>query len=535
MISRLWTRVHPKTVAKVGDPGSADLFDRPEVSGAVTVNERTMLTTPVVWCAINLLGNALKSLPMKLFTRTPDGGRELADHPLQRIYHRPCEFMPRGRWLQLMMIWIATRGNAYCEIVRNAFNEVVSLYPIHPVRVEVWGSGTKPYFYKVTTAGAQRDFDPADILHFRWHSQDGIVAIPPLAIMRATLGQLVTMEQYGARYFKNDARPSLIIKHPQQLSPEQRVQLRKEWKEAYGGTNAHGTALLENGVDAMTLGFNAQDSQLLELRQYMSTVEFARVYGVPTYKLKDSKQPTFNNIEHLGIEFALESVRPHAIEIEEELDLKLQTGEAYDRYYTELNLDGLLRGDIKTRFEAHRIAVEGGWKNPDEVRRVENENAMPGGQGQIYTRPANMIPAELLLQKIAAGEQIDATIDELIAAAVNRSVRRASKAIAASRAVAGTPEWQDLIEKHTRNAAESVTEELAPVLILALPELRDDPVRRMLLSEQIKRDCGVASSTRALDHGFNGDEQRAYMISVIRGALQDERNRKRIQDMAAAD
>jgi hypothetical protein len=56
------------------------------------------------------------------------------------------------------------------------------------------------------------------------------------------------------------------------------------------------------------------------------------------------------------------------------------------------NVDGLLRGDIKARYEAYRIAIDGGWRNPDEVRALEDLPPIPGGAGQKFRQPLNFGP-----------------------------------------------------------------------------------------------------------------------------------------------
>jgi hypothetical protein len=48
------------------------------------------------------------------------------------------------------------------------------------------------------------------------------------------------------------------------------------------------------------------------------------------------------------------------------------------RFFAEHNLDGLLRGDSKTRAEANALAVQWGWLLPSEVRKRENLNPVPG-------------------------------------------------------------------------------------------------------------------------------------------------------------
>ena len=44
--------------------------------------------------------------------------------------------------------------------------------------------------------------------------------------------------------------------------------------------------------------------------------------------------------------------------------------------YAKFNLDALLRPDTKTRYEAHKIALDGGFLTVDEVREIEDLDPM---------------------------------------------------------------------------------------------------------------------------------------------------------------
>lgn len=52
----------------------------------------------------------------------------------------------------------------------------------------------------------------------------------------------------------------------------------------------------------------------------------------------------------------------------------------------------LLRGDIKTRYEAMQLARNMGLKNVDELRAGEELPPLPDGLGQGYIQPVNYAP-----------------------------------------------------------------------------------------------------------------------------------------------
>ena len=57
------------------------------------------------------------------------------------------------------------------------------------------------------------------------------------------------------------------------------------------------------------------------------------------------------------------------------------------------NLDGLMRGDYKSRMEGYAIARQNGWMSANDIRELENLNPLSDGEGgNLYLVNGNMIP-----------------------------------------------------------------------------------------------------------------------------------------------
>jgi len=56
--------------------------------------------------------------------------------------------------------------------------------------------------------------------------------------------------------------------------------------------------------------------------------------------------------------------------------------------FIEHDLAGMLRGDLKGRYEGYRIGREWGWLSPNEIRGWENLPEIEGGDE--YLSPLNM-------------------------------------------------------------------------------------------------------------------------------------------------
>jgi hypothetical protein len=108
--------------------------------------------------------------------------------------------------------------------------------------------------------------------------------------------------------------------------------------------------------------------------------------------LADLERATFSNIEHQSIEFVVHSIRPWLVRWEQSIKKQLMLERDRGRYYAEFLVDGLLRGDTTSRYQAYAVARQNGWMSANDIRALENMN--PIENGDDYLVPLNMVSAD---------------------------------------------------------------------------------------------------------------------------------------------
>jgi HK97 family phage portal protein len=364
-------------------------------SGFAVSPDRAMQCVTVMAC-VRVLSESVAQLPVGVFMRNRDGTRTRADnHRLANLLNvRPNEWQTGFEFREMLMAHVLLRGNAYAYIVR-VNGEPRELIPLHPGSVTVEQSEDYSLRYSVSDEkGRVRGvFTGADILHLRGLSSNGIVGLSPIQLHREAVGLAMATEEHGARVFGNGARIGGILSHPAKLTPESATRLRAQWDDLYSGlSNAHRTAVLEDGMTFTPVTMNSSDAQFLETRKYQRA-EIASIFRVPPHLIGDLDRATFSNIEHQSIEFVTHSLLPWVRRWEAVVSRDLITEEERRYLYVRHNLDGLLRGDIKSRFEAYAIGRQWGWLSADDIRASEDLNPIPDGAGSAYLTPMNMTPA----------------------------------------------------------------------------------------------------------------------------------------------
>ena len=370
------------------------------------VTESTAMQMAAVYACVRVLSESIASLPLHVYKRGENGNQEKAeDHPLFFLLHdEPNPEMSSYTLRETLMAHLLLYGNAYAQILRNGRGEVVALYPLMPNRMSVErDEKTGRLFYCYTRYDAEPPtmeqntviLDAADVLHVPGLSFDGLVGMSPIAACRNAVGAGLAADEYSSKYYANGAAPMGILETPTLIkNPEL---LRQSWNEAFGGSrNAGKVAVLEQGTTFKPISLSPQDSQLLETRKF-SVEEICRIFRVPPHMVQNLERATFNNIEQMSLDFVMYSLTPWIIRWEQSLSRSLLSREEKKQYSIRFNVDGLLRGDYKSRMEGYAVGINNGFMCPNDVRRLEGFDLIPEEKGgDTYMVQGAMIPLSMV-------------------------------------------------------------------------------------------------------------------------------------------
>lgn len=361
------------------------------------VDEELALTYSTVWACVSIISKSMATLPWCVYQKTKTGRKEATDHPVYWLLHtQPNPEMSPAIFKMTLTAHLITWGNAYCEIERDQMNRPFWLWPITPDRVCVERDADGRIVYRVKNQGGNDSILPAaDVLHIRGLGFDGLIGYSVIRMAAQSIGLGVAMRDFGSSFFGNGANLGASLSHPKSLSPEARKHLEDSLQKRAGGKNALKTLVLEEGLKYERIGIPPEEAQFLESRKF-ETLEICRWYGVPPHKIAALDRATWNNIEHQALEYITDTLQFPITQFEEEVNLKLFGRQQRGLFYTKFNLAALLRGDLKTRYEAYQIAHDRGWLNADEIRELEEMNPIPGGLGKIYLVPSNFTTRELM-------------------------------------------------------------------------------------------------------------------------------------------
>lgn len=373
-----------------------DVFSVMSHSG-VAVTHQSALQVAAVFACVSLIAGAIGSIPLKIYRRKEHGIRIVDDHhPLgSKLCLEPSPMVTALVFWETLVTDMLLDGNGYAVIDRDLNGRVRRLIYVNPHCVEPrLVDGELTYIVAVSMDSeslpkASNDdiafvgFYPSDILHFPgvgWNGKQGLSVIQSAALN--SVGNALSADKFTGLYFRQGTNAPGYIKFPNKLTKEQFESMREYWKtKVVGADNAHLPPIITEGGEFAPLNIKADDVQLLETRKFQ-VLDIARIFGVPPHMIGAQETTTSwgTGIEQQSIGFVRYTLRPHLTRIEQELNRKLFR---LRQHFTEFDVNALLRGDVKARNEAHKIAIGGnqlpGWKTINEIRREENLPPVEGG------------------------------------------------------------------------------------------------------------------------------------------------------------
>jgi HK97 family phage portal protein len=368
----------------------------------VPVTIDTALSVPAISGAVNFLAGTMAGLPLNLFERDGENRKRVTDTPLAAILHDAVnDEVSSFEWRKGMFENVFTGGRGLTFIERNAAGQVINLWPLMPGKTTIRRKdGKKRYEYRDGT-GPVKVYEASEVIDIPFMlKSDGVGHRGPIAMNRDVIGLAIAATRYGARFFNNGGVPPFVVTgNFQSMKAIQAAQADFDTSVKTAGQNGRSALTVPTGVEIKSLGIDPEKMQLTETKRFLIE-EIARIYSMPPVFLQDLTHGTFSNTEQQDLHLVKHTLKRWVEAFEQEVNLKL-FGREDRSQFVEMNMDGLLRGDFKTRMEGYATAVQNGILAPGEVRQMENKPAK-AGDDRLFMQGA-MVPIDQLQSGNNAG------------------------------------------------------------------------------------------------------------------------------------
>lgn len=331
------------------------------------VSAESALGLVPVFNAVSQIAGAVGCLPLEVFKRDASTGRSLAfSHPAWGLLHEePNPEMAADEFWEMIESHIDLWGNAYAYQVKRADGTTEQLWPLAPDRVMVDRDdrGRRRFHIEGQVFGEDT------ILHFRGLSLEGLIGYSPIQLARNALANAEAQEEFQGRFLREDGKPAVLLRHPNELKPDAQKRLKKSWDSAKAG----GTVVLEENIAVERWTMPLEDAQFIQQMEF-SDKRIAQMFMLQPGRLgaKSGDSLKYSTTEGENKQFVTYTLQRRLRRIEGTVRRGTSIFPTRD-HFAKFNLDELLRAEQKERYESYKTGIDAGFLDPDlDVRPKEN-------------------------------------------------------------------------------------------------------------------------------------------------------------------
>ena len=354
-----------------------------------TVDRKTALSIPVVSACVDLICNTFAMIPFKLYKETVKDGKrateEVTDGRVTIINEDTTDTLDGFQFKKAICedYLMGKGGYAYIKKISNDF---VGLFYVEDSKISFL-KNTDSIFKSFDVMVDGKTYKNYEFIKLLRNTKDGASGKGLTEQISQALETAFQRLKYECDLTKTGGSRKGFLKSQKHLDKKSIEALKNAWEDYYAG-NAN-TVVLNDGLDFQEASNSSQQNEM------------------------DAKTRTFadevREIFHLNAnfdDFIKNAIMPIATAFATALNRDFLLEKEKESYYFAPDTKELLKGSLKERYDAYRIAITTGFKTRNEIRYMEDDDAIEGldmitlglgevllnaSTGEIYTPNTNTI------------------------------------------------------------------------------------------------------------------------------------------------
>ncbi len=337
-----------------------DLLLRAMLNG-ITIDRESTLAIPSVAGCVDFICNTFAQIPFKLYKESVKDGKkvteEVADERVSIINDDTKDKLDGFQFKKAMCedYLLGKGGYAFIGKIGNKFN---ALYYVDCDKVTINKNTNAIYkdYTLMVDAGTYKDYQFIKLLR---NTKDGASGKGLTEEISKALQTAFKRLCYDYDLTVTGGSRKGFIKSQKHLDAKAIEALREAWEKYYAG-NAN-TVILNDGMEFQEASNTSKENEI------------------------NAKDITFNdiikNIFHIGAtyeETIKNAIMPIATAFATALNRDFLLEKEKKSYYFAPDTKELYRGSLKERYDAYKIAIESGFKTRNEIRYMEDDDALEG-------------------------------------------------------------------------------------------------------------------------------------------------------------
>lgn len=326
-----------------------------------TVDRTTALEIPIINSSVDLICNTFAMIPFQLYETKEINGKketkEVEDDRVRIINDDTNDTLDGFQFKKAICedYLLGKGGYAFVKTQGNRFN---GLYYVEDKSITVQ-KNTDPIFKNVEFIVNGNTYYHYQFIKLLRNSKDGASGVGLIDEINRALRTAFKRICYEYDLTITGGSRKGFIKSQKHLDDKAIRKLREAWEKYYSG-NAN-TVILNDGMEFQEASNNSTENQLNE-----KNITF-----------RDEMRELFH-ISNDYDEFIKKAIMPIATAFCTALNRDFLLETEKKSFYFAPDTKELYKGAMKERFEAYEIAIKNGFKTRNEVRYLEDDDAIEG-------------------------------------------------------------------------------------------------------------------------------------------------------------
>ena len=342
----------------VVEPPVSDVLLRALLNNEAITREKA-LTLPAVSGAVDLIGNMIAAMPVKLYKHKQGRVEEQENDTRVKLLNGDTGDTLDAFQLKKAMVedYLMGKGG-YCYIQRRR-NEVIALRYVEDMYITVL-KNFKPIFKDYVILVEGQEYKPYEFIKLLRNTKDGATGVGLTDELSKTLETAYNTLLYQLSLVKSGGNKKGFLKAQRRLGQEEIDTLKRAWRNMYAN-NSENVVVLNNGLEFQESSNSSVEMQLDQNKNTLAN--------------------EINKIFHIYEDFDLtfkEAIYPIVKAFETALNRDLLLEKEKKNYFFEFDVKEIIRANLKERYEAYKLAKETGFMTLNEIRRAENLDDIDG-------------------------------------------------------------------------------------------------------------------------------------------------------------
>lgn len=380
--------------------------------GGTTITKKEALNIPSVKSCINFIADTVSMIPIKLYKADDGKADEIKDDGRTKLLNDDT-----GDTLDAVQFWRALITDYYLgkggyAYIRKDRNEIISLHYVDEEQISII-KNTDPILKDYDVLVQDNKYKPYDFIKLLRNSKDGAKGTSIIEENNLMLSVAYNSLVFEETLVKKGGNKKGFIKAPSKLTQDAIDKLKEAWRKLYSN-NSDNVVVLNNGLDFQEASNTSVEMQLNENKKSNSD-EICKIFNIPVNIIKGTaSSQEYTNAFKMG-------VMPVLRVIECALNRELLLEKEKSSFYFAFDTKEMLKGDLKERFEAYKVAIDSNFLQIDEVRFMEDLPALgldwiklgldsvlyDVKTGAIYTPNTNQLSKMDETIKLKGGDKIE--------------------------------------------------------------------------------------------------------------------------------